>query len=403
MINSSKPIRLQLSLYFGLWALMAALVFSLPWVFAAMSRIVPENFYFLATEALNSGNKSRAEEIVRERIQKEWYDFNAHYLLGEILAAADKPDAAAEVMKETLEKSRAIRGRVRPDQPGYSGFDEAKSVQRLARYLWAAGHWLSAAEVWRHALDLGSTVAAQDLANLSPMISDGEPVQSLARAILAIHTENRNAFDSSINSLLRSGAQGTEQVAVLRARWEEERAGNYPAAISTLIDGLKKSPESLLAKLALQNLAQRLSGDSSLPPEALEVLQAPLPSAPRRVAFQGFQLGNGASLLDGGVRMTRNGKIWGRTDTGMFRTQSIIISASGSAAFGQSPLLVVRIDQQEVGRLYLDGPQPTLRMIVPKTDGLPKVLDLELEFTNDAFDPISRADRDITIHGIWFN
>jgi hypothetical protein len=101
--------------------------------------------------------------------------------------------------------------------------------------------------------------------------------------------------------------------------------------------------------------------------------------------------------------MTRNGKIWGRTDTGMFRTQSIIISASGSAAFGQSPLLVVRIDQQEVGRLYLDGPQPTLRMIVPKTDGLPKVLDLELEFTNDAFDPISRADRDITIHGIWFN
>jgi tetratricopeptide (TPR) repeat protein len=364
-----------------------------------MSRVVPENYIFLATEAMKSGNHVKAQRILESRINKEWYDFTAHYLLAQAQEQAGKPAKAAQTMRDVLAKAIAIRGRVRADQAGYAGYDEAKTVQLLARYLWQSGHYGAAAEAWRHAMDLGSSVAYEDVRGLPHPSEKSSIEEALALGMLALRTGDGDILHKAVSRLAEFGPSGSDLSTHLQARWLEEHDHATTTAQSLLISAIQTGP----AFLPALTLSQMLQRHAPAQENTTQILSRVLSdSGVRPLALSNLTLPKGASMDGSSIRMTRNGKVTGRVDSGMFQSNRIIIATQSTEAFGLWPVLVVRVNGDEVSRLYLDGLQPGLRIVGPWPNGLPKLVDLELEFINDAFDPITRSDRDIRILGIWF-
>ncbi len=393
--------RLQLAVLLGLCLALVAIVLGFPILFHGMSRVVPENYGYLAREALQRGQYDRAESILERRINREWYDFAAHYILAEAQQRAGRPKDAAETMREVLRKAVAIRGRIKGNQAGYSGFDEAKTVQLLARYLWESGEYLSATEVWRHAMDLGSSVAFEDVKSLPIPSSESSPGQALGRGLLALRTGEGSVFGLAYSHLANAGPAGIDLGAYLRSRWMAERENNTTTAETVLVSALD-GPQPFLPALALLQLLERQPPTQTQPGTTETASRRTHDAQVRPVSLSTFLLPQGASIDQDTIRITRRGILSATVDSGMFRSTRIIIAAEATEAFGQWPVLVVRVNGSEASRLYLDGTQPLLRVIGPWSNGLPKVVDLELEFTNDAYDPITRSDRDIRIRGIWF-
>jgi tetratricopeptide (TPR) repeat protein len=378
---------------------MVGLTLGLPMLFRGMSRVVPENYIYLATEAMKSGNHGRAQRILESRINKEWYDFTAHYLLAQAQEQAGEPAKAAQTMRDVLAKAIAIRGRVRAEQAGYAGYDEAKTVQLLARYLWQSGRHGAAAEAWRHAMDLGSSVAYEDARGLPHPDGNSSLGEALAVGMLALRTGDGDLVGKAVSRLAEFGPSGSDLSAHIRARWLEERDHATTTAQALLITAIQSGP-AFIPALSLSQMLQRHPPAQENTSQILSLALSD--SGVRPVALSNLTLPNGASMDGGSLRMTRNGKVAGRVDSGMFQSNRILVATQATEAFGQWPVLVVRVNGEEVSRLYLDGLQPGLRVLGPWPDGLPKLVDLELEFINDAFDPITRSDRDIRILGIWF-
>lgn len=358
----------------------------------AFGRSQAENYEALAREALRSRDYSTAQRYVERRLAKKFYDFNALYLLGEIYATKGEYDQAAEAIRQIFVRFPGARA----NQVEAVGFDEAKSYYLFALYSWNAKRYSVAAELLRAALDAGYPIPREDFAQYL-LESALETNQAEAVARVALKVRDAKAFLHAVEVLLaekKTKARGE----LLLAEWMETVDRNPFAAELRLRGALSLLPKDPALSLALANIYERVfggqgSGDYfrrlSYETTGVKALGPGL-----------FRIAAGHHAEKRGLVMGHNGKATATISTGAFRVTRLILNASGSWALGMYPVLIVRVDGQDVAWLYLDGLQPRIHDMELWPSGAPKDLTLEFEFINDAYEPTSKADRNVVLHDI---
>jgi hypothetical protein len=355
-------------------------------------RLQPENYAALAREALNRNDADEALRYVERRLQTSYYDFNALYLLAEVYAKKGDFERAAQTIVEVFARVPGARANKVPAM----GFDEPKTYFLLASYLWRGKHYDQAAEMLRAALDAGYPVATETMAEYTPTAS--LPLaQAAAVARIAIKTRNAPAFLSATDALLRE-KKTYVRGEILRAEWTEKIDRNPVGAEMLLRGTASLFPGDPSVPLALTNLysrtVRRWPFDNALRRQVSET------TGVKVIGAGLFKLSPGLRAEPVGLAMGRNGKATAEVSTGAFKVTRLIVNAMGTWALGLYPVVVVRVDNREVARLYLDEPEPHLYDLELWPEGAPKDMTLEFEFVNDAYEPLSRADRNAVIHDV---
>lgn len=372
--------------YVILVALFVMSVIAVPRVFRHFSRLLPENYRYIATEALVRKDFAAAEAVTRRRLATSHYDFEALYLLGEALSGAGRAREAVDVMQDTLSRARAAGGR----NVGASGFQESRTYGNMSRYLWQNREFASSAEMYRAAMDTGSP----SLAYLETPGPNLTPDAAAAVAEVFLKTGDKPQFESSLKILQRSTDPINKSRAVLlRSRWLERHEKNRSAAEKLLRSAHEAGIEDPLLYAGLLNFIERNPGsDLATSTSLFQELQGI-----RRVDPKQFTLPIGARSTTSVLSLGRTGDATARVDTGVFKVTTLLLRIRGSQALGMSPVVVISSGEKELARLYLDGIQPREYALELWPVAAPKSLPLKLAFTNDAFDPVTKSDRNVTV------
>lgn len=388
----TSRLRLRVALFVVIVALFALAAWATPRVAYHFTRQLAENYSFVATEAIRGGDPRAAERIVQRRLGREFYDFDALYLLAEAQDADGRPADAAATIKQVLTRLPGALAR----GVASTGYDEAKTYARLAIYLHRAGAFDEAAEMARAALDVGTASTIRDVRDTFFTETHASPGQAAAAARLALRVGERERFAAAVADAapLRGRAE------LLRAMWMEQRDRAPLAAETHLRCALSRDPADPLLRLGLQCLLTRRGWKDAALGTATRLAET---TGTRTVALTAFTLPTGADLTTNTLRLTRTSAATTRANTGVYRVESLLIGASGTRALGLYPILVVRNGEDEVARFYLDSPQPQVASARPWPDGAPKTLDLRLDFVNDGYDPVSKADRNVELYAVAFH
>jgi len=365
---------------------------SLERVTLAFGRLQPENYAAVARQAMRQGDLDAAERIVEKRLSKHFYDFDALYLYAEIKAHKREFTTASEIIREVF---RRVPGAKANDVAAY-GYDEAKTYFLLAKYLWRAGACEEAAEMMCAALDAGYSLA-QEEANSYMDEAALTSVQAAGVARVAAKIKNSPAFLRAIDILLRTHSM-RRRGEILLAQWMETVDKNLFGAQMRLRALLSTSPGDPAVNLALANVYSRAFRKESAGARWQSLARE---TTGAKVVGAGlFRLSKGNYVDSRGIVMGRNGTASARIFTGAYRVTRLVMNVTGTWAIGMYPVLVVRVDDKEICRLYVDGLQPHLFDLSLWPQGAPKDLSLELEFINDAFEPLSGVDRNVIVHDV---
>lgn len=408
MVPASIPLparrswRLRLMIFSLLAAMLFGTAAAAPWLLRHFARVFPDNYIRRAEEALKRGDSDLAARIARQRIDRVGWDMDAHYLLTRAQAASGKPEEAAATMLEAMRKAFTARGR----QITVTGYDEALVFRLLGDYLWEAGRYQYAGDMYRAAIDGGAADVGRQL--LDRGSAGWTPEAAAAAALVFLKLHAREPFERALQALESAAAAERDRALtlVLRAQWIEQNDRDPERAMELLVRGegsAQSSPAVLsepLVRLHLAGLLRRTRHAR----EGAE-LEEELRSEPglRVIGFENFELPTGGVATSTVLQLSRRGTASAHVETGAFRVTNLLVQASAAPAFGQWPILVVSAGERELTRLYLDGLQPQALDLSLFPEGAPKLLKLELTFTNDAYDPVTRADRDIKIHLLAFH
>lgn len=375
-----------------LFSLLVVLGSSIEKLTLAFGRSQPENYAALAREALAKGRLEDAKKIVEKRLSKRFYDFDALYLLAEIQARGGDDSAAANTIREVFLRFPGARS----NPVEATGYDEPKTYYLFANYLWRAKRFVDAAEMARAAIDAGYPMA-RETARTYVQEASLAPDEAEAVASLAFKLRQPQAFLRAVE-VLRRDPERAYRAEVWQALWMEAIDRNLVGAELHLRAATTQWPEEPTLWLALGNLHRRhstpTSGDDVWRRRALETTGA-------KVLGPGlFKLSAGGASRPGAIAMGRNGTARARVATGAYRVTRLIVNASGTWAIGMYPVIVVRVNEKELTRLYLDGPHPHLFDLRLWPQGAPKDISLEFEFVNDAYEPQSKADRNVIIEDV---
>jgi tetratricopeptide (TPR) repeat protein len=384
-----KRIAMRAAVFIALAAGFGAATVAVPRIAYHYSRLQPDNYRFIALQEMRAGDFAAAAAICRRRIASNSYDFEAHYLLAEAQARGGDPDGSAATAREILRKVPAALGK----KTGATGYDEARTYQMLASSLWKAGKWREAVDMARAAMDCGTAFTIRETSQTLAASPPASPEAALASADFALKMRDRESFERALAAAETTSGTATQAV-VLRARWLEEAEGAPLAAETLLRAAASLAPLQPEPKAALRNLLERHRWTD---PPGSTVARADLTTGVRSVALDSVKLPQGASVSGGALSMGRNGAISTRVNTGVFKVTNLLLNASGTDALGLSPVLVIRAGDRELTRLYLDSRTMRTYDLPLWPEGAPKTLDLTLEFVNDAYDPVTRADRNVRI------
>ena len=337
---------------------------AIPRITYHFARLQPDNYRFIALQALRAGDYAHAATICRSRLESNTYDFEAHYLLAEALARGGDPAQAAATAKEVLRKVPAAMGK----KGGATGYDEARTYQVLASSLWQGGRWEEAGEMGRAALDCGTAFTSSETSRTIDSSTVASPDAAPASARFAMKADDRGAFERAlaIGEGTTDTAVGT---AVLRARWLDEK-DNAPLAAETLLRGIiSTNPLRPEPRVALRDLLGRHGWAE---PTTSTASRADLTTGVRSVPLDSFQRPEGATLSGGVLDIGRNGTVSARIGTGVFKVTNLLLNASGTEALGLYPVLVVREGERELARLYLDSQSPRPYDLRLWPDGAPR-------------------------------
>lgn len=365
-------------------------VFVVPRLSREFARLLPDNYRQIAAEAMARGDFSRARMVAEKRLERSYYDIAAHYVQAEAMARQGQFAEAADVMKLVLKKIPAARARNLPAL----GFDEPKTLGLLAEYLWAAGRFTEAGEIARAAIDSGSAMQAREISDaVTRMPQSPEEAEAVAR--LAIKLNRRKEFDRAMSVVASSRRpQASASRALLEASFLECNDRDLTTAEELLRAAVARLPADPAPRLALAAFLERRGATTE--PAALR-REARLTTGTRYVPPSMFSMAPGVTITSDVLLMSRNAELTARLSTGVFRVTDLLFTGRGSSALGVYPLMAVKAGETELVRLYLDGLQPVVGVWRLWPDGAPKMLDLKLEFLNDAYDPFTRSDRNIAL------
>lgn len=379
-----------------IFCVLAAAVFfgasMIPTGLSRFSRLLSENYRFIADEAIRRGDYPTAIAIAQRRIRQFSYDFEAHYVLADALVRSGKPLEAAAVMKEILRKVPAVRSK----NVLATGYDQGRTYANLAEYLWEGAKYFEAGEMLRAALDSGISLTPEDAdRRFNP--SNGPAEARIAAARIANKMNDEELFTELVNSELSGPAEVAIPMTVLKSEWLELRQRSIGAAESVLSATLALNPDSPLAGEALAAFYQR-RGHQARADELRTSVAATTGS--RAIGPGLFDLPVGATVTTGSLSIGRNGTATAEVNTGVYRVTSLLLDAKGTPALGMYPVVIVRANGEELTRLYLDGLQPHAVDFGAWIAGAPKTVRLELEFINDVYDPLTRADRNAIFYQV---
>lgn len=382
---ATRPIFGWLLLFAALGGMFAAAIYMVPWLFIQLSHRMPENYRYLAREHMQNKQYAEAERILRQRLNQQYYDFEAQHLLAEVQAQSGHPRDAVATMEDTLNKIASSRGRnVRA-----SGYDESITYLQLGSYLWRDGDYVSGGEMLRAALDSGIGPArVQEVIGVKNATAP-RARESAARIYLKLH--DRKHFDEALNLQTNVDASTSAAATHMRAAWLEDVDKNTTAAIAMLLAAADQlsTPPLLLATLKNINMRNNIQQDAP----TTATTQQPLAN----LDLDRFALVPGIARTSTTLQLARSATTSARFDSGVYRTTSLLLRASGSAALGMFPIVVLRSADSNLARLYLDGLQPAEYDLELWPKGTPKSLQLTMSFENDAFDPVTGADRNADI------
>lgn len=388
----TSQLRPRIALFVAIMVLFALAAWATPRVAYHFTRQLSENYSYVATAEIRAGKPRAAEQIVQRRLGREFYDFDALYLLAEAQHADGRPADAAATIKQVLVRLPGALSR----GVANTGYDEAKTYARLATYLHRAEAFDEASEMARAALDVGTASTIREVRDTFFREAYTSPEQAAAAARLALRAGEREQFVRAIAVAAPLGAPAT----LLRAMWMEQRDRSPLAAETHLRAALSREPADPLLRLGLQCLLMRRGWKDPALEAATRLAET---TGTRTVALTAFTLPTGADLTTNTLRLTRTSAANTRANTGVYRVESLLIGASGTRALGLYPILVVRNGDDEVARFYLDSPQPQVASARPWPDGAPKALNLRLDFVNDGYDPVSKADRNVELYAVAFH
>ncbi len=376
-------------LIMGLFALSTLLI---PRIAFHFTRLLPDNYSFTARRAIDAGDFATAERITRKRLEKEFYDFSALYLLAEAQDRDGRAAEAAETIKDILIRVPGALSR----KESKTGYDESQTFCRLAIYLWHARAFGEACEMARAALDIGTASGIADVKNEIWSQNYGAPKAAVAAARLALRAADFGQFKRA----LTTASALPIDVTILSASWIEQRERDPLSAETQLRAALSSAPANPALRLALRSLLLRHKWND---PDLEAALRLEDAENARVLPLASFSLPTGAELTSTALILSRTSTAVAHTNTGVFPVHSLLMVASGSKAMGLYPILIVRSGETEVSRFYLDATKPTLFMAEPWPDAAPKSLDLRLNFSNDGFDPASKADRNMSVYDLAFH
>ncbi|MBX7245624.1 MAG: hypothetical protein K1X53_08990 [Candidatus Sumerlaeaceae bacterium] len=363
------------------------------------SQLLPDNYRFIATEAMRAGNPARAEAIANRRIAKTYYDFEAHYVLAEALAGQKKYDEAVEVLKLVLRKLPAARSK----KEQVLGYDEARTYSLLAKYLWSGHRYFEAGEMARAAIDCGTPVTARETAAAfgvagASLKSGANPDESLALARVGLKLKAKAEFNGALAALDGQTSASRAEGAILSGLWTELYDADTTAAENKYRQAAASYVDEPAVKLALANFLQRHHCDEEATSLTGEIAKLP---GTRPIGPGLFVLPTGGSAGTTFTMLRQNGTARADFNTGVYKVTRLLMNARGKSALGVFPILVVSSGGKEVTRLYLDSPQPHLYNLNIWPEGAPKMLDLRFEFINDVYDPYSKADRNVELSDMF--
>lgn len=375
-------------LVFGFWGGTVAL----PAVTRHFARLLPDNYEANARAALAEGDAERARRICERRIERNMYDFDAHYLLAEVLEQLGDFDGAAHAYREVFRKYPAVRGGRRESR----GYDEGRIFDGAARAYWRAGRYQMAAAFARAAIDAGFSVPRFEILDRYAPEPVGVAAME-ARALLALKIREYDAFRAMVTGMAGLSKDGEFAALMLRTLWASEIDRNPHWAQELLREAANLEPGNPLPALATAAVLERENfGD-----HARGFRDAAAETTGTRVIAPGsFSLPEGGSVREPALLLGRTSRATAQLSTGVFSVRHLVVGASGSRAVGQWPLLSIEANGTEIAVFYLDSPHwyPRLAYIWP--EGAPRTLELTLAFLNDAYDPITRADRNVRVDAL---
>lgn len=133
----------------------------------------------------------------------------------------------------------------------------------------------------------------------------------------------------------------------------------------------------------------------------VEQLESDATSVLKRIDLTAFRLSSGVSLTSSGTLLfAQNSK----AETPVLIEQglpSILdIQVRGSKVMGIGGILIVSLDKEELIRIYVDSNEPRSIAVPFPTDSAATIWQLKVQFINDGFDPITKADRNVELTGL---
>lgn len=392
--GGSRDVKLRLSIFLILFAGFWIAALSIERITLRFSSLQVENYASIARRAIAAKDYRRAQQVLTRRIDKVFYDFDAHYLLAETYAAQGLYKEAAETIRTVLRKVPAARA-----NPVRSlGYDEPKTYYLLARYLWLAGQYLEAGEIARAALDAGHPLVQGEMTTyLTGKVENLSAAVAIAK--LAMKLKAPEAFAQALRVLRNGGEEAAANL--LLAEWMD-RVRKMPVGADVVLRAARsmdpQNPSLVLAQVILLN---KYGGDAAT--SESKALLASLRSSPgiQEIGTGAFRVTEGQRITPSTLVLGRNGRATAKVVTSAFRPKRLTFVASGTWAIGLYPIVLVRCDGKEVQRLYLDNPDGRVYDLELWPQGAPKQIELEFEFTNDAFEPYTRADRNVQIKHLF--
>jgi tetratricopeptide (TPR) repeat protein len=388
--NSRQPLLPVLIVFVLLCAGFGAAAFAIPALISRFARVLPDNYYQSAARLIHEDRFAEAQQVAQKRIRQFTYDFTAHYVLAEALARQKKFKEAADVMKLVLKKvPAAIHNKVTA-----IGYDEPRTFALLSLFLWNAGNYFEAGEMARASFDEGASDVDISGAE-APMARLTNAEAGYAAARLALKTGNAPLHSQALQTLLKNNHEFDSllEQARWRARYNHQTTAVAELLSSTLaLPGV--TPRALLeAKCEFQR--DRMEDQATSASAKLQQLKTV-----RHISPDSFQLPAGAAVQSDSLLIGRVGTAEAKVNTGVFRVTNLMFSISGTPALSLYPIMIIRDGDKELTRVYADAPRGRVYDLPLWPGGAPKNLDLAFEFTNDAYDPFTRADRNVLISNI---
>lgn len=365
--------------------------FAIPDVLIRFARVLPENYAQNAAELMRKGDYAAAQRVCERRIEQFSYDFSAHYLLAEALARQKNYNDAAHTIKTIGAKLPAARA----NRGATLGYDEPRTYQLLAQYLWADGKFQEAGEMARAAWDAGAPVLEifQGEAHLQDL-----KTKAAAAGTMGIKIRDDQLFARATSALKDLGTtEAKVSAALLYAEWSQHADGVGTSTEQMLQDAINFAPGMQGARLALAYYFER-EGVADAATSLTQEVHASIGS--RVLNAQDFKTGAGASATTRTLSMGRNGKAEIQLNTGVYRMTNLLFGAAGSNALALYPVVIIRSGAQELTRIYVDSKTPRVYDLPLWPKGVPKNLRLTFEFSNDEYDPFTRADRNVLFSDI---